>query len=872
MLEWPVSALFVAGLGACVLRVRRWQYFFPVAWLLVAISGGVLSAVFEAPQGHRTLENSVVTALIAGIFVGELWATFINTKAQRRKDYEGVEPVPARAPHPNAVAPSRSGRPSRALRLLPWAGAVVAVALLAWAAAANYDRYFNRQIVSVSAWNEMQGPNRVVADVLLSYGATHRVMVNPARNNSPAARYLAPNYEAEAWTGPNALPFGDDRDTVIVLDATEEADVSVIKTYYPRAEVQTTSYGGSQQPQLYKVFLPSSELAAVRGVRYAVYSGDGVREGTHPTMSLDAVAGAPPGGTFEMSSTLKVTTPATYTFSWEPPLDPSPSGAEPLAVLVDGATALEGDMLPLGSGLHTLTVRGATASAGPGKQLAWRSDREQRAPIPETALFDPRQIAPVGLTAYVRQGEGFDGPVVTSRIDPILSAYFHTTPIPRPYTTEWVGKLYAPVAGMYVLHTEQISTSRLLVDGHEVVNNSAINTLMSGQIELTAGLHDIRLLYQDLADYSHMYLSWTPPTKDGRYTIPARFLLPDMEQYPAVPSTGGWPTVDEADDTVWGLNAASRQPGTQAPSATKPALPAEQQPTSTAPAAQATPPTSAVPALPIRAAVVLGGESDPALNRPLAGAADEAGNLYVFTEDGKVHRYGRGGEPLGEWDVLNAEGKPVSEISAILAGDGRVTLLDAGTSTLIAYSPEGEEQGRAPLCQCFYPRGVSVAPDGNLWVADTGLGRVIEVTPDGTLVSTLGEKGSDPGQFVEPAAVSQAPDGTVYVADVGNARVQSFDAEGKPIAQWPTGASNARDGSRVLATPDGNVLVSQQESQAVVLYDRQGQELARWAYDPGTGALAPSVIAPAGKSGAGLDSYLVLFPFNATALVFAPTP
>ena len=59
---------------------------------------------------------------------------------------------------------------------------------------------------------------------------------------------------------------------------------------------------------------------------------------------------------------------------------------------------------------------------------------------------------------------------------------------------------------------------------------------------------------------------------------------------------------------------------------------------------------------------------------------------------------------------------------------------------------------------------------------------------------------------------------------------------------------------------------------AVVLYDRQGQELARWAYDPGTGALAPSVIAPAGKSGAGLDSYLVLFPFNATALVFAPTP
>jgi streptogramin lyase len=265
---------------------------------------------------------------------------------------------------------------------------------------------------------------------------------------------------------------------------------------------------------------------------------------------------------------------------------------------------------------------------------------------------------------------------------------------------------------------------------------------------------------------------------------------------------------------------------------------------------------------------LLGGKDDSPLDRPLAGAVDEDGNMYVFIEEGKIHKFGPAAEPLASWDVKSAEGNPLTEVSAIIADKGRVSLLDAGSSTLISYSPDGEEQGRLQLCQCFYPRGMSAALDGNLWVADTGLGRVIKVTPEGSHVSTLGEKGTGPGQFVEPSGVWQAANGTVYVADVGNARVQSFDAGGKPLAQWPMGQSNARDGSRVAATPDGNVLVTEQKVQAIVMYDPQGNELARWAYDPGTGPQAPSTIVPAAEPG----RYLVLFPFNATAVVFTANP
>src|SRR6185295_5232537 len=71
MLDWLVAALFFAGLGSCVLRAHRWQYFLPVIWFGVALSGGVFSMISEAPQSHRTLENSIVTALLAAVFLSE---------------------------------------------------------------------------------------------------------------------------------------------------------------------------------------------------------------------------------------------------------------------------------------------------------------------------------------------------------------------------------------------------------------------------------------------------------------------------------------------------------------------------------------------------------------------------------------------------------------------------------------------------------------------------------------------------------------------------------------------------------------------------------------------------------------------------------
>ena len=50
--------------------------------------------------------------------------------------------------------------------------------------------------------------------------------------------------------------------------------------------------------------------------------------------------------------------------------------------------------------------------------------------------------------------------------------------------------------------------------------------------------------------------------------------------------------------------------------------------------------------------------------------------------------------------------------------------------------------------------------------------------PDGSHVMTIGESGSDDGQFNRPTGVTVDRDGDIYVADWANHRVQMFNSSG----------------------------------------------------------------------------------------------
>jgi sugar lactone lactonase YvrE len=111
------------------------------------------------------------------------------------------------------------------------------------------------------------------------------------------------------------------------------------------------------------------------------------------------------------------------------------------------------------------------------------------------------------------------------------------------------------------------------------------------------------------------------------------------------------------------------------------------------------------------------------------------------------------------------------------APDGRFTVV-AGNGTK-GFSGDGGPAVQAELNQ---PNGIAVAPDGTIYVADTGNNRIRAVSPAGVITTVAGngtssatvEQGIATDTAVSaPPAVAMGPNGDLYIADTGIQRVSS---------------------------------------------------------------------------------------------------
>jgi outer membrane protein assembly factor BamB len=108
--------------------------------------------------------------------------------------------------------------------------------------------------------------------------------------------------------------------------------------------------------------------------------------------------------------------------------------------------------------------------------------------------------------------------------------------------------------------------------------------------------------------------------------------------------------------------------------------------------------------------------------------------------------------------------------------DGKV-LLEIGIPGEAAPYMSGE-----PFHRCTH---TALSPKGEIYVSDGyGNARVHKYSPDGKLLLSWGEPGTDPGQFNIAHNICTDADGWVYVADRENHRVQVFDGSGKYETQW----------------------------------------------------------------------------------------
>ncbi|MDQ6670308.1 MAG: hypothetical protein M3069_06085 [Chloroflexota bacterium] len=97
------------------------------------------------------------------------------------------------------------------------------------------------------------------------------------------------------------------------------------------------------------------------------------------------------------------------------------------------------------------------------------------------------------------------------------------------------------------------------------------------------------------------------------------------------------------------------------------------------------------------------------------------------------------------------------------------------------------------------PAGIAVDGDGNVYVSDYALDRVVKFGPDGSVLGQWGGSGSGPGQLNAPFGVAVDDHNTLFVVDQLNNRVQHFAADGSVLGVWGGAGAGASD----LRTPFG---------------------------------------------------------------------
>jgi DNA-binding beta-propeller fold protein YncE len=102
-----------------------------------------------------------------------------------------------------------------------------------------------------------------------------------------------------------------------------------------------------------------------------------------------------------------------------------------------------------------------------------------------------------------------------------------------------------------------------------------------------------------------------------------------------------------------------------------------------------------------------------------------------------------------------------------------------------------------PQSQQGKPVGLTVGPDGNLYVPDTHYHRVMVYSPGGKLLKQWGEKGTGPGQFIYPTDIAFDREGNLLVSEYGdNDRIQVFDRDGKYLREFGRFGSGPGEFSR----------------------------------------------------------------------------
>jgi DNA-binding beta-propeller fold protein YncE len=765
----PISGtLLVVGFGLSLWRLRRPGSFLLIVWLLLMLAPGIFALDFESPQSLRAIGSLPAAYLLAVVPIDALWKEWDKFSA---KDHQLIF-------------------------ILPLMLVLGTVGFL------NYQIYFNRQANSFESWMVFSTPETITGKLMAEMGNQVDYYISAFYYRTPTIQFLAPDVKEYHKIEPHGtLPLALDgnKSVVMIVDASRLPFFMQAKSYYPNADFKEfTAPDGTTI--LYGIFLKPADIRDTQGLSASYYPGANWSE--NPTLvrnetqfNFDWRAGDPLSFPFgvEWKGILFARTFGLYRL-----IVRSPAAAaltiDDVPIALEGAGEQSAEVV-LARGNHSLKLR---TQAQPGHfELDWQPPAEQPEPIPLSALLLPRITNHGLLGSYYANGD-WQGPPAYTEIDPWIHFYFHNPPLARPYTVEWVGNIEITKGGQYTFGLESIDESSLFIDGQQVINDLTPNQYKDGQIELTPGLHPIRLRFADRTGSTHINIYWTPP--DGENEI-----IPMEVLYP--------PQGDQAllDPNKW---SDVVNPSTPSGGPVNSGEPLD------------------MPLIKAQLSWRTGecGTGNGQLKAPHGITVDQAGNIWVadtgnrrvveINPEGQfVRSFGRSGDGAGEF---------LNPFDLVVEKDGSLVVLDSeNPAVLQRFSREGDFQAAIGAGLGTYSaRGLGIDANGDLYIADTGNARVLRIAPAGDILQEWGkvEGNLDLGQ---PVGVSSDAQGNIFVVDAIQGKVWKLAPTGEN-SSWPAAApSDTVDGPRISAGPEQALFISDPANQRVVVYTVNGASIGQ---------------------------------------------
>ena len=147
--------------------------------------------------------------------------------------------------------------------------------------------------------------------------------------------------------------------------------------------------------------------------------------------------------------------------------------------------------------------------------------------------------------------------------------------------------------------------------------------------------------------------------------------------------------------------------------------------------------------------------------------------------------------------------------------------------------PSGKLLAKWGAGQFIMPHGLSIDPEGKVWITDVGREQVFRFDANGhqeLVLGELGVTGNDAGHFGRPTDIAFSGN-EVFISDgYLNHRVAVFDRNGHFLRQWGEQGSRAAGLAipHAIAIAGGKAYVADREHGRIQVTDLAGKLLANW--------------------------------------------